>query len=205
MQGFILNVNKSHNEDLIVTILTRYKLKTLYRFYGVRHSNINLGYKIDFEAHSNKQKFMPNLRSVLHLSWSWLKDAKKLYIWQQYMKLLYNHLKDIQTLEEFYFTELSIASEKITKQNIKRVLLESYIKILHFEGRKDIHLNCFICNKEINKELALANSFLVSHLECVIAPKFNKVKMEYFFKEESSILFDDKEIDKLWEILLKGM
>ena len=49
MQGYIINVNKARDEDVIVTILAQDNLYTLYRFYGARHSQINLGFKIDFE------------------------------------------------------------------------------------------------------------------------------------------------------------
>ena len=42
MQGFIVNLNKVKEEDLIVTIVSRNSLDTLYRFYGARHGVINL-------------------------------------------------------------------------------------------------------------------------------------------------------------------
>lgn len=49
MQGYILSMQKTRNEDMIVKILTPMYIKTLYRFYGTRHSIINIGRKIDFE------------------------------------------------------------------------------------------------------------------------------------------------------------
>ena len=49
MQGFIINLNKVKEEDLIVTIISKDNLQTLYRFYGARHGTINIGFKIDYE------------------------------------------------------------------------------------------------------------------------------------------------------------
>ncbi len=53
MQGYILDVKPVKDDDLIVTILTPTRVYTTYRFYGARHSNINVGYKIDFEIEHN--------------------------------------------------------------------------------------------------------------------------------------------------------
>ncbi len=48
MQGFLLQTQSIRDEDLIVRVLTKNQLKTLYRFYGKRHSVLNVGRKIDF-------------------------------------------------------------------------------------------------------------------------------------------------------------
>ena len=50
MQGYIINLNRVKDEDLIVTILSKGRLETLYRFYGARHGTINIGFKIDYET-----------------------------------------------------------------------------------------------------------------------------------------------------------
>jgi hypothetical protein len=55
MQGFIVNINRVKEEDLIVSILTKDKLHTLYRFYGARHGSINIGFKIDFEIEQSSK------------------------------------------------------------------------------------------------------------------------------------------------------
>jgi hypothetical protein len=49
MQGYIIDLKVVKDDDLIVTLLCENELITSYRFYGARHSNINIGYKIDFE------------------------------------------------------------------------------------------------------------------------------------------------------------
>ena len=68
MQGYIIDIKPVKDDDLIVSILTENELLTTYRFYGARHSNINIGYKIDFELidaggglgipYSNREPFL---------------------------------------------------------------------------------------------------------------------------------------------------
>lgn len=53
MQGFILHTQKVKDEDLIVYILSPKMLIKAYRFYGLRHSSILSGYKIDFALEEN--------------------------------------------------------------------------------------------------------------------------------------------------------
>ena len=45
MQGYIVDIKSVKDDDLIVTIICENELITSYRFYGARHSNINIGYK----------------------------------------------------------------------------------------------------------------------------------------------------------------
>ena len=135
MQGYILNINKVKDEDLIVTILTENKLKTLYRFYGARHANINLGYKIDFEAIASAKSTISMLREVLPLSAKWMLESNRFFIWQQFIKLLYRHLEDVNELDSFYFHLLEETSIMIAKQNPQRVVIESYLQLLEYEGR----------------------------------------------------------------------
>ncbi len=89
MQGYILNINHVKEEDLIVQVLTENKLKTLYRFYGARHSNIQLGYKIDFEAKSSIKSTIPQLSGVLHLASKWNLEHDRMFIWQPFIKLFF--------------------------------------------------------------------------------------------------------------------
>ncbi len=204
MQGFIVNTNKVRDEDLIVNILTEKKLKTLYRFYGARHSNIHLGYKIDFETHYSPKSKIPQLRNVFHLSSSWMHEREKHYIWQQFCKLLFDHLKDIEEIEEFYFTLLEKSSNLFYRQNPKRVVIESYIKLLDHEGRLHNDFKCFICDRQTDDNLSIARAFLPAHNSCLHADTFSKKKIQKLFSEKSTLYLENEEIEKLWRIVLEG-
>jgi recombinational DNA repair protein (RecF pathway) len=206
MQGYILNINRVKDEDLIVTILTKNRLKTLYRFYGARHSNINIGYKIDFEPIYSAKSTMPMLREVLPLSNKWMFDSNRFYFWQQFCKLLFKHLRDVEELDSIYFELLEEASYKLHKQNPKRVILESYVKLLDIEGRLHTQFICFLCDEEItDSSLTLKRSFLPAHQECLFGKLFEKQRVEHFFKTKTSIQLSDIEIDELWNILIEGL
>jgi hypothetical protein len=43
MKGFIVSLRRAKNEDLIVTLLEERALRSYYRFYGARHSILQLG------------------------------------------------------------------------------------------------------------------------------------------------------------------
>lgn len=77
MQGYILDTKPVKDDDLIVTILTENKIYTTYRFYGAKHSNINVGYKIDFELENTLRSDIGRLRDVMQLNYQWILDAKK--------------------------------------------------------------------------------------------------------------------------------
>ncbi len=204
MQGYITNINKARDEDLIITILTPRKQYTTYRFYGARHSTINLGYKIDFELqHSFKSK-IPQLRSVLHLAKRWNIDRIRMYIWQQFVKFFYKHLKDIENIEEFYFKLLEESFEKWGEQNPKRIAIECYIKLLEFEGRLHSDFICFECEKKIEKDISLLRAFLPAHKECIYTDSYKLAHVKELFKNKTTLFFDDKEIERLWQILCEG-
>ena len=205
MQGIILNITKVKDEDLIVTLITKKRLKTLYRFYGARHSQINLGYKIDFVPIYSAKSKIAMLREVLHLGFSWQFDRKKFYIWQQFIKLLYKHLKDVEELDQFYYELLLDAIIMIEKQNPKRVLIESYLKLLEFEGRLHDNFKCFICENSITKNIVLKRSFLTCHNTCLKGACFDKKDLEYLFSSKSTIMLDDSTIDTIWDIVLEGL
>ena len=174
MIGFILKVQKVHDEDLLVFILSKSYFIKAYRFYGVRHPIISQGFKIDFEL-ENGGIFLPHLRNPLHLGYSWLFDREKLEIWQKFMKLLYEHLKDASELDEFYFDILEDCAIKFQKVNPKRVIIESYLKLLEFEGRLHKDLTCFLCDKKITNQISLARGFLPAHKECIKKILSNKI------------------------------
>ncbi len=107
MQGYVLQITKVRDEDLIVTILGETQIYTAYRFYGARHSTINIGFKIDFELKMNMKSTIPRLKDVIQLGFPWILETKKLYYWQIFIKLLHTHLKETEELEPFYFNLLS--------------------------------------------------------------------------------------------------
>ncbi|EOI0718638.1 recombination protein RecO, partial [Campylobacter jejuni] len=116
---------------LIVYILSPKMLIKAYRFYGLRHSSILSGYKIDFALDENPS-FLPRLKDVLHLGFVWIMDREKMLIWQEFIRLLYRHLKDVEELDGFYFDLLDECVKRFEKQNSKRVIVDAYLKILEF-------------------------------------------------------------------------
>ena len=204
MQGYILNINRVKDEDLIVSILTEDRLLTLYRFYGARHANINLGYKLDFEAINSGKSSISMLRNVLHLGDKWMATPKRFFIWQHFIKLLYKHLKDIDELDSFYIELLNNMNKKLEKQNPTRVVVESYVELLSYEGRLHDDFVCFSCEEAVNNDLVLTRSFLPAHKSCLFGDVFDKSKIEELFISKSTIYLDDSEVDKLWKILQKG-
>ena len=204
MQGYILRVQKVRDEDLLVFVLTPNLLVKSYRFFGARHSNIMTGYKIDFEL-EQEAKFLPKLRSILHLGFKWLLERDKLIIWQQFMRLLYDHLKEVEQLDEIYFFELDRCAKQMQLQNPKRLIIESYVKILEYEGRLHSELECFICDEEIESELCLTRGFLPSHKHCLDRSEFDASKIKNLFDTKSTIELNDYEINRLYKILLDGL
>ena len=205
MQGFVLNLNKVKDEDLIVTILSKDNLDTLYRFYGARHSVINLGFKIDFEKESSARSTISRLKDVIHIGFSWINDFKLLRLWQDYIALFHKHLKDAYEIDEFYFNLINEASQNWAKQNPKRVAIESYVKLLEYEGRLHTEMECFICHGPIDDNISLIRAYLPTHKECTHTLEVNKDALKELFKTKSSLFLSDKEVDRLWYILLEGL
>lgn len=204
MQGYIINLNRVKDEDLIVTILTETSILTTYRFYGARHSTINLGYKIDFEIQSSLKSTISQLRGVLHLGSKWLMYRERVYIWQAFIQLFYKHLKDIDDISDFYFKLLEHASNSWLTQNPKRVVVESYIKLLEYEGRLHDEFTCFNCEKPIEDDPSLIRGFLMAHQECVWSEPINALHIKDMFECKSTLLLDDTEIEYLWKIVSEG-
>ena len=204
MQGYILNIFAVRDEDMIVYVLTPRKLKILYRFYGARHSTIQTGYKIDFEAVSSAKAKLPLLRGVSHLGYEWLYDHNKTYLWQNYIKLFYNHLKGVEDLDSFYYRLLESNSYRWEKQSPKRIIVESYVKILEYEGRLHKDYRCFVCEGKIRGEVSLVRGFLTAHQECVIGKNFDKWRLKELFDNKSTLYFSDDEVDMLYDIVCEG-
>jgi len=205
MQGFIIDVKSVRDDDLIVTIITQEYLYTTYRFYGARHSNINIGYKIDFETEQNIKSTIPRLKDVIQLGFSWILDREKLYSWQRFLKLFYPHLKDVEELDDFYFDLLDELIEKMAKQNPRRAIIESYIKLLEFEGRLHTEFICLLCDKPITEDISLVRSFHPVHAKCTYSKTFDIKKINSLFHEKSLIEFEDEEVEYLWNLLLQGL
>ena len=204
MQGYIIDIKVVKDDDLIVTILTEYSLLTTYRFYGARHSNINLGYKIDFELEDTKST-IPRLKDVIQLGFEWILDNEKMYCWQRYIKLFYPHLKELEELEPFYFYALDNLVHKMIKQNALRAICESYITLLEYEGRLHTDYTCLLCEIEIQETISLVRSFLPAHSKCTYAKSFELYKIKELFEERNLLSFTNEEVEYLWDVLLQGL
>jgi len=203
LRGFILNTQLVKEEDLVVTILTKTKILKLYRFYGARHSVINIGFLIDFEeeetlVHINR------LRNVMQIGYPFLLDINKMIIWQNFIKILNEHFFDVEEIDSFYF-DLLMEIVNNFDRNPKRVLIEHYIKLLEFEGRLHNEFECFLCEKPIKNRVNLARSYLTACEECIPQKGFEKEKIELLFNEKRTLLFDDSEIETLYNILMLGI
>lgn len=204
MQGYIIDIKPVKDDDLIVSILTEDKILTTYRFYGARHSNINIGYKIDFELENTKSS-IPRLRDVIQLGFPWILDNEKMYCWQRYVKLFYKHLRDIEQIDIFYFYLFDNLVHKIIKQNPLRAICESYLNLLEYEGRLHTELECILCEQSIKEEASLVRGFLPVHTKCVYGKIFNIKEISELFTSKKVIQLDDDKIEYLWNIILEGL
>jgi len=205
MQGYIININNVKDEDLIVSILTKNNFYTTYRFYGARHSIINIGYKIDFELETNMKSSIARLKDVLQISYPWIMDSSKLYCWQRFTKLFYPHLKDVEIIEDFYFNLLDELAHKMIKQNPKRAIIESYVKLCEHEGRLHTEYECLLCEEVIENDISLVRSFLPTHKKCSYSKAFKLSQIKELFEDKSLINFNDDEVEYIWNILLQGL
>jgi len=205
MKGFILSTVLVREEDLIVKILTKSEVLTLYRFYGARHSYINVGYLIDFTIEESAKTTIKRLRNVVQLPFDFLFDVNKMIFYKQFVNLLNNHLFDVTKIDDFYFELLEEITKQISKRDAKRFLIESYVKLLEKEGRLHKDNICFLCERKIENNIALARAFLPAHEKCVLGKGFSKEKIELLFNEKKSLLFSDSEIEKLWRIMNLGL
>jgi hypothetical protein len=205
MQGFIISLNRARDEDLVVTILSQDRLDTLYRFYGARHGVINLGFKIDFEIVTSVKSNIGQLRDVLHLGYPWLTDHHLLRIWQQFTALFYAHLRESEDAGSFYFDLLDHAASVWGQQNPKRIAVESYVKLLEYEGRLHQEFNCFFCDAAILKEVSLIRSYLPAHPNCAHTLSIEQKGLRELFDNKSTLFLSDKEVDRLWMVLLEGL
>ena len=205
MQGYIINITPVKEEDLIVTIISKHNLYTLYRFYGARHGSINIGFKIDFEIEYSSKSTIARLKDVIHIGFNWLHNYNLLQLWQKFIHLFFLHLHDAEELDEFYFNLIEEASKKWDKQNPKRVAIESYVKLLKFEGRLHNEDICFLCSTKIEDNIALIRAFLPTHSNCSKTMPVNKQALKELYENNSTLFLSDKEIERLWSVLLEGL
>lgn len=205
MEGFIVNLNRVKEEDLIVTIVSKKHLDTLYRFYGARHGVINLGFKIDYEKELSGKSSIGRLKDVIHIGYPWINNFKLLKLWQDFTALFYKHLKELEEIESFYFDILEESSKKWHKQNPKRVAIESYLKLLVYEGRLHQDKFCFLCSREITTEVSLIRAFLPTHPTCSFSIGLNKKGLKELLENKTTLYLSDVEVEYLWFILLEGL
>jgi hypothetical protein len=205
MQGYIINLNKVKDEDLIVTILSKDSLYTLYRFYGARHGTINIGFKIDYELEISSKTTIARLKDVIHIGFRWINDYKLLRLWQDFLTLFYKHLKDAEHLGSFYFDIIDNASKEWNKQNPKRVAIEAYVKILEHEGRLHKDFDCFICSLPIKGNISLIRAYLATHEKCTHTFSIDRDALKELFDNKSTFFLNDREVERLWNILLEGL
>lgn len=204
MQGFIIKLTRAREEDMIVTIIAEENLTTLYRFYGARHSPINIGFKIDFEVEHSLKSSIGRMRDVIHLGYPWMGNYERIRLWQQFITLFYPHLKDSEAIGDFYFTLLNHAASRWKDQNPKRVAVESYIRLLEHEGRLHRDLHCFFCDQKIDEEISLIRAFLPAHHHCSHTLSINPKGLEWLYSQGSTLFLDDREIERLWYLLNEG-
>ncbi len=205
MRGFILNTVRVKEEDLVVRVLTKDEVLTLYRFYGARHSYINVGFLIDFEVQESAKATIKRLRNVMQIPFEFMFDLEKMLYFKVFISLLNKHLIDVTKIDEFYYNLLIEISKKLQKRDAKRLIIESYVKLLEKEGRLHKEKECFLCERKIDKKIALARAFLPAHERCVMSKGFEKEKIELLFNEKKSLLFDDNEINRLFKIVELGL
>jgi len=205
MKGFILSTIRVRDEDLIVRVLTKDEVLTLYRFYGARHSYINVGYLIDFVVEESPKTTIKRLRNVTQLPFSFLFDLEKMIYYKTFVNLLNKHLSDVSKIDDFYYNLLMEITKQLDKREAKRLLIESYTKLLEKEGRLHKEFECFLCERKIDEKVALARAFLPAHEKCIYEKGFDKIKIKELFFNKKTLLFSEEEIDKLWNIINLGL
>lgn len=205
MQGFISGIRKLKNEDIIVNIITTSHFLTLYRFYGIRHSIISIGRKIDFEVDYNGI-FMPRLRAISQLGFEWENDYRKMRYFQGFVRLLDKHLSGTEEISSFYFELLNHALVIMTKQRPNRVLLDLYALLLENEGRKSTNDACFICDEVLGDKIRVARGFLSAHTHCINGDfEMENARFFAFLQSNKSAFLDESEVEGLIAILMQGL
>ncbi len=125
-------------------------------------------------------------------------------VWQQFCQLLFEHLKENDAVEPFYYELVEYAASMWHLQNPKRIAIEIYIKLLEHEGRLHLEDACFLCEQPLEGDPALVRAFLPTHEKCSFSKPFPKASLKTLFYEDSSIMLSDGEVDRLYDILCEG-
>jgi len=205
MKGFIINIRKAKNEDVIVTVLSNSRVQSYYRFFGARHSILQIGHLIDFEIEESDGRFMPKMRHLSQQGFRWLFWLNHLSVWQRFIQLFDAHLKESGEMDSFYFDLLYAVAKKWDKQNPKRLAVEAYLKLLDYEGRLYDHGFCSLCDGVLGEKISLMRGFIPAHPSCVYAPVYMKRRIFELFDTHSTVFLEDKIIDELYSLLLKGL
>ena len=211
MQGYILNTKKSGENNLIIDILTHKSIIKTMRFYGVRHSSMMIGNKIDFELSYN-QNYLPILKESIHLGFMWQNDLDKLTVFLNFIKLLSKYLKDVKECDSYYYEILEQITSRLMFQDAQRVVVDAYVKMLHLEGRLHNINICYVCDSDL-----LDNNI---HLSSGLLPLCNKCH-ELSFKQNNTLflkselsdlisnfnssLLDDDKIEAIYQIINFGL
>ena len=126
-------------------------------------------------------------------------------MWHNFIRLFEPHLRDAEEIDTFYFELLLDAAKKWHRQNPKRIVCESYIRLLHHEGRIHHDEQCYICEKPIVEHISLMQSLIPAHPECLYASSLPKEKVFNFFESKKTVLLEDEEVEYLYEIVMKGL
>ncbi len=205
MNGYIIKINRVKDEDLIVTIISKNSLDTLYRFYGARHGTINLGFKIDYETESSAKSTIARLKDVIHIGFPWINNHHHLKLWQDFLGLFFKHLRDSENIGDFYFKLIDNASKEWSKQNPKRVGVESYVKLLEYEGRLHTEHRCFLCSQIIEEKISLIRAYLPTHYRCSKTFPIDAKALDELYATKSTLFLNDKEVDRVWDVLIEGL
>ena len=197
-------MRKVKNEDSVALVLTENHIRSYYRFYGARHSILQLGYLVDFEVEGDDGRFLPRMRSLSHLGFPWLFDRNRLMLWHNFIQKFKPHLKDTDEIDRFYFDLLLDAAKRWERQNPKRIVCESYLQLLTFEGRLYPDEQCYICEGCIEEEIALMQAFKPAHPRCIYSPALPTKKVLDLFDTGKTTFLEDFEVDLLYDVVMKG-
>ena len=148
---------------------------------------------------------MPRLRSLSQMGFPWIYDPNKRLLWHHFIQKFEPHLRDAETLEPFYYELLLLAAQKWHRQNPKRIVCESYIKLLEYEGRLYPEEKCFICEQRIEEDIALMQAYKPAHPACIYSPSLPSKKILDFFKSKATVFLEDAEVEILYNVFLKGL
>lgn len=166
---------------------------------------MQLGYLIDFEVEGDNGAFLPRLRNLSHMGFSWIYDKNRLLLWHNFIKLFEPHLRDTVDIDNFYFNLLLDAARIWHQQNPKRVVCEIYLKLLEHEGRLHETTYCYICEQKIQSTISVMHGFLPAHPECIHSPALQFNKFNHFITNRTTVLLEDDDIEYLYGVIMRGL